>query len=219
MRTPNEYAERQQRILKDMGITVWHLRTEQTVVPADVQLDVPTPRVPMDTDPDRAAASEVAVQTTAPEIVVPEINSAEIVEPIKPVVVESIEPIGFHWLANATAMVLSAPEQAAPVPFVKDLLAALAWHNNHTEKAQLKVRQGEFKWPQLDTATGTPERTLKAFVDKHCAQARWILMGSDVVSQLQRWQPELVARAGVFDLLAASQDMQAKERLWQQLVG
>ena len=222
-----QMSARQRRMLMDMGIDVWTSRSSSPIV-VEVEVAVDTPGVPVVAAAPHAlaeikaslagASGGGAVRALAADVASTQAPTATPVE--KPEVLQT-DRIHLYFAKKANVLYISeAPISAHSQSFVQDLLLCLNWSvtNGEFEVAK-KSLLSEFQWPVVATS-GTPERAIAAFLDKHgLSSPEGIgLLSAGAMRILKPWLPSATSRfVEVPDLAELATDALAKEKLWGEL--
>ena len=224
-----QMSARQRRMLMDMGIDVWTSRSSSPIV-AEVEVAVDTPGVPVVAAAPHAlaeikaslaeASGGGAVRALAADVASTQAPTATATPVEKPEVLQT-DRIHLYFAKKANVLYISeAPISAPSQSFVQDLLLCLNWSvtNGEFEVAK-KSLLSEFQWPVVATS-GTPERAIAAFLDKHgLSSPEGIgLLSAGAMRILKPWLLSATSRfVEVPDLAELATDALAKEKLWGEL--
>lgn len=103
--------------------------------------------------------------------------------------------------------------------FLQDLAGAIYWLGKQTVLTG-KVRSSEFRWPIVE-ATGTPERTVAVFCEKHrlFETTTTVLASPEAFTQLSPWiNGDTGHWLRIDELIQAAADGDAKRALWQRVL-
>ena len=99
-----------------------------------------------------------------------------------------VMPVHFAWTRYKSAMLLHPSGlDKSQLQFVRDVLHAVSWRLPESEASASRFTAGEFKWPQLENSTGTPERALGTWFKKHLAETQWVGIDQAVATQYTSW--------------------------------
>ena len=197
-----------EKLLTAMGIQVWYRRGKSTMpVPASHEQTqspiqetsqpkvsppaqaVHEPKVPADAQPAQVGEAESREQAQSPQ-----------------------QLIEFIWWRGRSGMILLEPMQMLDEKLLHDIVIALDWL---ATKEVGKASNGHFKWPQLATSTGSPERAMLAFFDTNGPEEMaWLLVSDGLFDDLETFFPESVK---VSKLSGSIHLAQQKRVLWQAL--
>ncbi len=103
--------------------------------------------------------------------------------------------------------------------FVRDVLTALKWRLQPDTKDAGGFTTGEFRWPQLENSSGTPQRAMSAWFKKQFDQIHWVGIDAAVYNQYDSW-PDNAAQLRVVELgdtFGAMTNAERKQELWRWL--
>ena len=212
---------RQRRMLQDMGIDVFTARRSAIAEPSDIQPLTEATAPPPISQPS-AAPSPIAGPSSAPTPVEsPTPVSGSSTAPVndgRDSLVDTHLRIELNVVATSALIHLSEnPLSAQELRFLQDLAGDLHWA--HTRSAlDEKARNSEFRWPIVE-ATGTPERAIAVFCQKHQMLSGEIavLITPGAQAILTPWiKDEASHWIAVETLSGASSNGDAKRALWLQ---
>jgi hypothetical protein len=104
--------------------------------------------------------------------------------------------------------------------FLQDIAGAAQWV---MRRSTLKgaVRNSEFRWPIVE-ATGTPERAIAVFCEKHgmLSRSTAVLVSTGAAAVLKPWLSASTEHWLAVDVLAQTLTQgDAKRALWQRVIG
>ncbi|MEM7097130.1 MAG: hypothetical protein AAF541_02650 [Pseudomonadota bacterium] len=222
--------------LNDLGISVWRSRgdegasvqTERVYARAQIQppYDPESPDLVEGGSTNPAAQALAAIAQPSDEFVREEPYSVgsrddRVADAIDaPAAAVVAQPIAFDWTRMGHAVLLHEPiHDPALNQFCRDLLLAVNWIVVAKEAPNTgKVSRGEFRWPQLENSSGSPERVLAAWWDKHVVQPATVIAQTGVIEQLQAWHAfdkNVVQEIQALDQMMGQPEL--KRVLWQQL--
>ena len=227
-----QMPDRQRRMLIDMGIDVWTSRSSNPIVTdAAVSADAGQVSAAAGSQPPLAEinASLAAVngpgavggQRTKPDqVVTARAPSNDALRVDAPEVLQA-DRIHLYFAKKANVLYISeAPIGGPSLSFVQDLLLFLNWSVTNGEfDASKKSLLSEFQWPVVATS-GTPERAVAAFLDKHglTSPEGLGLFSAGAMKALKPWLPSATSRfIEVPDLAELATNALAKEKLWGEL--
>ncbi len=203
-------TDRQEKFLAVMGVQVWHERAALhrdpvsqsqslgrsqgqsqgigNLADAVVPVSEPVATKRMNTTPPpdtKTEASEAAVGVT---------------------------PIEFLWWRGTAGMLFGDVTGNYDERLLKDLVAALDWQFGSTRG---NVTNGHFRWPQLTTTSGSPERAMRAFLDKYLPEgANWLIVAESLSVDLSPFFP---IDLKCWHLPESMRSPNEKRALWQRL--
>ena len=195
---------RREKLLTAMGIQVWYPRgqkvTEKPQAPAQ-QTETTPPSA-------KASAERATVQVeSAPEPTAP----SQLVKS-EPVQSEPQQTIEFVWWRGQLGMMLLEPMQSLDEKLLHDLVVAMDWRANEQVG---KVANGHFRWPQLATSSGNPDRAMSAFFDTNGPESlKWLLVSESMIADIEPWLPKSAELNTLPDTLHLAEQ---KKALWQSL--
>ena len=212
-------------VLAAMGVQVWHLRrpgadalsAEQPVPQAEPLAHQASDQITHNPDP-LAEAKRVLrnAPDEAPSVPVAGAEQTAQTE-TAPQDVAAPQIIEFMWVRGRTGMLLCGLEiSEAGLRMAQDIVAFGDWLRGATGKPV----HGDFRWPQLVGSSGSPERAMNVFLDKHLPQhddtQRWLAIAGDVTEQFTGWQSPLPAQVIELPALVVGPgDAAAKKAIWQ----
>ena len=216
-----QLSNRQRRMLRDMGIDVFTVRRSAVAEPSDTQTLTEGTAPPLIAQPS-AAPSPIAEPSSAPTPVEsPTSVSGSSTAPVKDgrdSLVDTHLRIELNVVATSALIHLSEnPLSAQELRFLLDLAGALHWARTRTALDE-RARNSEFRWPIVE-ATGTPERAIAVFCQKHRMLSGEIavLITPGAQAILKPWiKDEASHWITVETLGGASSNGDAKRALWLQ---
>lgn len=219
--------DRQRRMLVDMGIDVWTSRSSNPMV-TDAAVSGDAGQVPAaaGSQPSlaeiKASLAEVngqgavGAQRAKPD----QVNAVQAPSTDAPEVLQA-DRIHLYFAKKANVLYVSeAPIGGPSQSFVQDLLLFLNWSVTNGEfDASKKSLLSEFQWPVVATS-GTPERAVAAFLDKHglTSPEGLGLFSAGAMKALKPWLPSATSRfIEIPDLAELVTNALAKEKLWDKL--
>lgn len=194
-------TDRQEKFLGAMGIQVWHARNDPAC--DSVRLDGADETLAEAVGPTRQAAA-VTAETDAAR--------SDSMRPADEVAREAVTRIEFLWWRGAAGMLIGEVASNYDERLLKDLVMALDWQLGSSSG---NVTNGHFVWPQLTTTSGSPDRAMRAFMDKHLPQgASWVLVAESLFDDLS---PYLPANIRCWSLPESFKTPDEKRALWQHL--
>lgn len=192
-------TDRQEKFLAAMGVQVWYERTA-------LQRDSVGQIQSLDIDEAVEAVTESVttkrVTTTPPAVTKTEASGTDV----------GVTPIEFLWWRGAAGMLVGDITGNYDERLLKDLVAALDWHVGSTHG---NVTNGHFRWPQLTSTNGSPERAMRAFMDKYLPDgASWLMVAESLVADLSPFFP---ADLKCWQLPESMRSPNEKRALWQRL--
>mgnify|MGYP000063606339 CR=1 FL=1 len=224
-----QMSTRQRRMLMDMGIDVWTSRSSSPIV-AEVEAGAAAPPVPAAASGAhtlaeiKASLAEVSgdgmVRVQANDVALTQ-DTSVVTPPVTEPEVLQADRIHLYFAKKANVLyICEEPISGPSQSFVQDLLLCLNWSVSNGEfEASKKSLLSEFQWPVVATS-GTPERAVAAFLDKHgLTSPNGIgLLSAGAMRVLKPWLPsETSCFIEVPDLAELATDALAKEKLWGQL--
>ena len=227
-----QMPDRQRRMLVDMGIDVWTSRSFNPIV-TDAAVSGDAGQVPAAAGSQPSLAeikaslaevngqAAVGAQRAKPD----QINVVQALSTDTPPVdapeVLQVDRIHLYFAKKANVLYISeAPIGGPSQSFVQDLLLFLNWSVTNGEfDASKKSLLSEFQWPVVATS-GTPERSVAAFLDKHglTSPEGLGLFSAGAMKALKPWLPSATSRfIEVPDLAELATNALAKEKLWGEL--
>jgi len=220
----NALSARRRRMLVDMGIDVWTSRSfNPEVAQIAVTSDVKIPSVAASDQPSLAEVKVRLVEATGAGMSAPKPAalepSAKSVDAVQEVL--QADRIHVYFAKKGNALYISEQPITGPSQsFVQDLLLFVHWQLSNGEfDGSKKPLISEFQWPVVATS-GTPERALAAFLDKHglTTPAGLGLISPDAMKVLKPWLPIEGSRfLEVASLAELATNAQAKVQLWGEL--
>ena len=158
------------------------------------------------------AKSDQVIAERAPSTDAPQVDAPEVLQ---------ADRIHLYFAKKANVLYISeAPIGGPSQSFVQDLLLFLNWRVSNGEfDASKKSLLSEFRWPVVATS-GTPERAVAAFLDKHglTSPEGLGLFSAGAMQALKPWLPSVTSRfIEVPDLADLATNALAKEKLWGEL--
>ena len=209
-----QLTQRQTRILADMGIDVWHLRSDDAESPAQ---QGPSATALGSGEANGLASLKSALSET-PLTGQPSVPEPALVLEARPKDA-SIPAIRLYHLHNECALLLSAEPLSTELRHIAaDLLLSQRWRRGSADNA--KPELSEFNWP-LTGAVGTPERALLAFMDKFgigAQDGRIVFCSAATHALIAAWVP-LTEHSYLLipELSELMVSADAKRHLWQML--
>jgi len=214
-------------MLVDMGIDVWTSRSSNPMV-TDAAVSGDAGQVPAaaGSQPSlaeiKASLAEVngqgavGAQRAKPD----QVNAVQAPSTDAPEVLQA-DRIHLYFAKKANVLYVSeAPIGGPSQSFVQDLLLFLNWSVTNGEfDASKKSLLSEFQWPVVATS-GTPERAVAAFLDKHglTSPEGLGLFSAGAMKALKPWLPSATSRfIEIPDLAELVTNALAKEKLWDEL--
>ena len=195
---------RREKLLTAMGIQVWYPRGQKAVEKPQesVQQTRTTPPAAKPTAERAAAQVERVPEPTAPS----EPEKIEVAQS------EQQQTIEFVWWRGQLGMMLLEPMQSLDEKLLHDLVVAMDWRAN----VQVgKVANGHFRWPQLATSSGNPDRAMSAFFDTNGPESlTWLLVSQSMIGDIEPWLPKSAELNSLPDTLHLAEQ---KKALWQSL--
>ena len=196
-----QLSNRQRRMLQDMGIDVFTARRSAVAEPSDIQpLTEETAPTPVES-PTPASGPSTAPVTDGGD------SQGD-----------THVRIELNVVATSALIHLSEnPLSAQELRFLQDLAGALHWARTRSALDE-RARNREFRWPIVD-ATGTPERAIAVFCQKHQMLSGEIavLITPGAQAILTPWiKDEASHWIAVETLSGASSNGDAKRALWLQ---
>ena len=189
---------RREKLLSAMGIQVWYRRGVSAVQEAPVSVNTPLPSSTGETPPKVNLDSEPNTITKPSQ---PEIQASE-----------QQQTIEFVWWRGQRGMLLLEPMQSIDEKLLHDLVIALDWR---ADGQVGKVANGHFRWPQLATSAGNPERAMEAFFDTNGPDGlSWLLVSETLISDIEALLPNVTE---LNTLPATLHLAEQKKALWQAL--
>ena len=227
-----QMTDRQRRMLADMGIDVWTSRSVSPIV-SDAAVIGDFKQMPSaDTSqPNLAEITASLLEVSGREAV--DVQTAKAVQvdlgkessgdmPLVEITeVLQADRIHLYFAKKANVLYISEERICGPSEFfVQDLLMFLNWSVANGEfEASKKLLLSEFQWPVVATS-GTPERAVAAFLDKHglTSPESVGLLSAGAMKALKPWLPSATSRLiEVPDLAELAANALAKEKLWGEL--
>ena len=217
----SQLSNRQRRMLQDMGIDVFTARKSAVAEPSDIQaLTEETALSPIPKP--SAVPSPSAKASSAPT---PLEGPTPASDPSPTPVTDGGDSQGdicvsieLNVVATPTLIHLSEnPLSAQELRFLQDLAGALHWARTRSALEE-KPRNTEFRWPIVE-ASGTPERAIAVFCQKHQILSGEIavLITPGAQAILTPWiKDEACHWIAVETLSGASSNGDAKRALWLQ---
>ena len=222
-----QMPDRQRRMLVDMGIDVWTSRSSNPMV-TDAAVSGDAGQVPAaaGSQPSlaeiKASLAEVngqgavGAQRAKPD----QVNAVQAPSTDAPEVLQA-DRIHLYFAKKANVLYVSeAPIGGPSQSFVQDLLLFLNWSVTNGEfDVSKKSLLSEFQWPVVATS-GTPERAVAAFLDKHglTSPEGLGLFSAGAMKALKPWLPSATSRfIEIPDLAELVTNALAKEKLWDKL--
>ena len=196
-----QLSNRQRRMLQDMGIDVFTARRSAVPEPSDIQpLTEETAPTPVES-PTLASGPSTAPVTDGGD------SQGD-----------THVRIELNVVATSALIHLSEnPLSAQELRFLQDLAGALHWARTRSALDE-RARNSEFRWPIVE-ATGTPERAIAVFCQKHQMLSGEIavLITPGAQAILTPWiKDEASHWIAVETLSGASSNGDAKRALWLQ---
>ena len=206
-------SESQTKTLAAMGIQVWYKRGVGVDSAKEALVDGPM-------QAKQIADQPVPVESSSAQQELPQAMPLDETESAAEFDLEAVVPtkISFRWLKNGAAMVWTLEEDfgGEAEPFCHDILHFV---KARVDAGESKVSKGNFLWPQVGGTSGTPTRPLKVFVEKHAADARYLIVTKKVAESVQEYLDigdnlQLVVVDPIRTYLAETEN---KKNLWQVL--
>ncbi|MEZ7817800.1 MAG: hypothetical protein QMB25_00285 [Pseudomonadales bacterium] len=219
-----QMSTRQRRMLVDMGIDVW---TSRSFNPQVNEVEAPSDLATAPTDsvvpPSLAEVKARLAEVSGAGGVAMQPTKAEVAKepPVaKPAVLQA-DKIHLYFAKKANVLYISEePITGLSQSFVQDLLLFLNWHITNGEfETTKKPLLSEFQWPVVATS-GTPERAIAAFLDKHeLTSGQGLgLLSAGAMKVLKPWLPSQLSHfIEVPELAELATNALAKEQLWSEL--
>ena len=217
----SQLSDRQRRMLQDMGIDVFTARRSAVAEPSDTQ-SLTEESAPSPISQPSAAPSPSAEATLAPTpLEGPTPASGPSTIPVTDggdSQGDTYVRIELNVVATPTLIHLSEnPLSAQELRFFQDLAGALHWARTRSALEE-KPRNSEFRWPIVE-ASGTPERAIAVFCQKHQILSGEIavLITPGAQAILTPWIKDEACHWIVVETLSgASSNGDAKRALWLQ---
>ena len=129
--------------------------------------------------------------------------------------------IELNFVATPALIYVGETELSAlELRFLQDIAGAAQWA---MRRSTLKgaVRNSEFRWPIVE-ATGTPERAIAVFCEKHgmLSRSTAVLVSTGAAAVLKPWLSASTEHWLAVDVLAQTLTQGAAKRaLWQRVIG
>ena len=226
-------SKRQRRILQDMGIDVFSTRRAEPVDAAQASMPGPSSAAQAAlAEAKITAQSAVTAKTQAPAA---ETNKSVEGTPVEvtqtdvmPSSVASSSGASTQsqvrielTVVGAASLVYLSPSALSNVEmrFLQDLAGAIHWVGKRIALTD-KVHSSEFRWPIVE-ATGTPERTVAVFCEKHrlFETTTTVLASPEALTQLSPWiKGDTGHWLPIDELVQAAANGDAKKALWQRVL-
>lgn len=166
-----QLSNRQRRMLQDMGIDVFTTRRTPVDAPLGRQALTEKTVLPTVSLPGAAPSPNAGASPTSTPVEDP--VPASVPPPVSAPVTDGGDPqtgtqvrIDLNVVATSGLIHLGEkPLSAQELRFLQDLAGALHWARTRSGLDE-RVRNSEFRWPIVE-ATGTPERAIAVFCQKH----------------------------------------------------
>lgn len=208
-------SKRQRRMLQDMGIDVFTTRTAAAdSLPVSDQDTRPTPLG----SPAAAARAALTAATTEEAPLAMETPQAVAPQPDAPA--SAPVRIELNFVATPALIYVGEAELSAlELRFLQDVAGAAHWVMS---RSPLKgtLRNNQFRWPIVE-ATGTPERAVRVFCEKHgmLSRSTAVLVSIGAAAVLKPWLSERTEHWLDVDVLAQTLTQgDAKRRLWRRVI-
>lgn len=224
-----QMSDRQRRMLADMGIDVWTSRSASPIF-SDAKVSAEATQIPS-ADPNQPSLAEIKAslaevsgrgatrkQSAQAAQIIPVMESSVGTPPAETPEVLQADRIHLYFAKKANVLYISdVPIGGPSQSFVQDLLMFLNWRVTNGEfEVGKKPLLSEFQWPVVATS-GTPERAVAAFLDKHgLTSAEGLgLFSPGAMTVLKPWLPSATSRfIEVPDIAELASNALAKEKLW-----
>ncbi|NKB97414.1 MAG: hypothetical protein GKR90_02790 [Pseudomonadales bacterium] len=230
-------TNRNEKLLAAMGIQVWYAReavAREAVAPEEVaHPEVAREVVDGGADERREATNVPAITSQEPipgptrvstdanlsldlnddvqargQDALPQPQTVAIATPVE--VETDVVPVEYFWWRGGSGLLLLPPPGNYDEQLLKDIVAAMDWRANGEVG---KVENGHFRWPQLTSTSGTPERAIAAFIDKFApTETKWVMVTEKLLTELS---PYLTFTIDIDTLPDALHQADEKKRLWQ----
>lgn len=121
-----------------------------------------------------------------------------------------VVPIEYFWWRGDSGMLLLSPSGNYDERLLRDIVIAMDWR---ARGAVGQIDNGHFRWPQLTSTSGTPDRAIAAFIDKFApADCKWVMVTDKLLAELA---PYLTFSIDIDVLPEALHQADEKKRLWQ----
>ena len=212
-------SKRQRRMLQDMGIDVFTTRTENAEA---VSAPVQNTRAAPSGNP--AAAARAALSAAKTEEALPAaaaFEKSQAAEPQSDASTSAPVRIELNFVATPAMIYVGETELSAlELRFLQDVAGAAQWVKS---RSPLKgtVRNNAFRWPIVE-ATGTPERAVTVFCEKHgmLSRSTAVLVSTGAAAALKPWLSASTEHWLEVDVLAQTLTQgDAKRGLWRRVTG
>jgi hypothetical protein len=208
-------------MLIDMGIDIWNTRNslpaENKEMRREDSIEASAPPHSLAQIKEGLAESQQGSKGAA-EIVVRTSESGASLIPNNALEADRIQ---IYFIKKGDALYLSEePITDSSQSFLKDILLFVNWQINRGKFEPAGVEQiSEFRWPVVATS-GTPQKAITAFLDKHISSFDYSLVLCDrgALRVLKPWLPDYKLK--FFELPELSEllaDADAKRRFWSEL--
>ena len=220
-------SKRQRRMLQDMGIDVFTMRTAAAdSAPAHAEV-MPTSPSQSPAAAARAALAQAQTaaqteeaQTTAAPPAQEQGDNQQRAMPLSDAPAAAPVRIDLSFVATPALIYVGETELSAlELRFVHDVASAAHWVVKRTP-LKSTVRNSEFRWPIVE-ATGTPERAVTVFCEKHglFSPGTAVLVSRGAAGVLKPWLSESTEHWLEVDALAQTLAQgDAKRELWQRVI-
>ena len=211
-------SKRQRRMLQDMGIDVFTTRTASAGAVSAPSEDIRPVSSSNPAAAARAALSEAKTEETASTVEAVTEQQAALPQSDAPATA-SVR-IELNFVATPALIYVGETELSAlELRFLQDVAGAAQWV---ISRSPLKgvVRNSEFRWPIVE-ATGTPERAVTVFCEKHglLSPDTAVLVSRGAAGVLKPWLSESTEHWLEVDALAQTLAQgDAKRALWQRVI-